>query len=110
MGSLLAGQGVMGAIEAGRILGRTAAAQPGRDALAECVQDAGELPADRSGQRMAVAPAVVPGHGDGGSAGRRYRVGADRQTLSLSGQANGAQDGVVFGPAAALAGPVWGAL
>ena len=41
---------VMGAVEAGRVLGRTAAAEPGRDALAECAEDAGGLPADRSRQ------------------------------------------------------------
>ncbi len=46
MGSLLAGGVVVGAIKAGRVLGPTAAAQPGRNALAECVQGVGELPAD----------------------------------------------------------------
>ncbi len=59
---------------------------------------------------MAVAPAVVSGHGAGGSAGGRCRFGADRQALSLSGQTGGAQDGVVFDAAAAVARPVRGVL
>lgn len=50
MGSLLADQFVVGAVETGRVLGGTATVESGRDALAECVEDAGELRTDRSRQ------------------------------------------------------------
>src|SRR5712672_729048 len=59
MGSVLAGMSCMGSAAAGRVLVDAAACLPPRDTLAQRVEDAGGLSTGRSGQRVAVAPAMV---------------------------------------------------
>ena len=71
----------LGAVGAGEFLARAPAAHPRRHALAQCAQDAGGLPADRSGQRVAVASAVVRSQRDGRSLGRGFRPLAQKDTL-----------------------------
>ena len=106
MGRLLARLPPVGLVAARRLLGRQAAAVTPRHALAECVQDAGLLPADRPRQRVAAAPPLVRTERHGGPAGRRLRPGAERQAVPLPGQAAGPQAGAVQLSAAALAGIV----
>ena len=65
----------------GRFLGRAPAAQPQRHALGSCAANAGRLPADRSGQRMASAPGMVREQRDGRFAGRRLTAKRPRDTL-----------------------------
>ena len=78
--------------------------------LAPCAADAGLLPADRSGQRVAAAPAVVRAQRDGGPARGRRRAGRQGHPLPLPGQAACPQGGAVLAPARALAGSVRGQL
>ena len=58
-----------------------------RHALAAHPADAGVLSADRSGQRMAAAPAVVRAERHGGSARGGLRAGGEECALPLPGQA-----------------------
>ena len=59
MGSVLAGMSCVGSAAAERVLVGAAACLPTRDTLAQRVEDAGGLSTRRSGQRVAVAPAMV---------------------------------------------------
>ena len=59
VGRVLAGAGVVGSAGTGSLLGASAAAEPPGDALAGRAEDAGGVPAGRSGQRVAAAPALV---------------------------------------------------
>ena len=72
--------------------------------LAAYPADAGVLSADRSRQRMAAAPAMVRAERDGGSSRRGLLAGGEECTVSLLGQAAGAQGGAVQSSAPALAG------
>src|SRR5947209_7403819 len=77
-------------------------------ALAERAEDAGDLPAGRPRQRVAVASAVVRAKRHRRPAGRGFRPGWQGQPVPVSGQAAGAQAGAVQLPAAALADAVPG--
>src|ERR1700759_2296849 len=59
VGSMLASLLFMGPVAAGRVLVSSIAGIAGRNELAECPEDACELPADRSRQRVAPTSAVV---------------------------------------------------
>ena len=72
--------------------------------LAAHPADAGVLSADRSGQRVAAASAVVRAERDGGSAGRGLCAGREECALPLPGQAAATQGGAVFASAPTLAG------
>ena len=59
VGCVLVGADLVGSVESGSVLGSAAAAKPPGHPLAGRIEDAGVLPVDRSGQRVAVAPALV---------------------------------------------------
>ena len=109
VGRVLAGAGAVGSAGVGSVLAAAAAGESARDALAGRAQDAGLLPVDRAGQRVAPAPALVRAQCDGGSAGRSAGAG-EGHAVPLSGQAAGASPGVVLAPQGALADAVRGAL
>ena len=59
MGRMLAGADRVGSAGVGPVLGTALAAEPAGDAVAGRVEGAGLLPAHRSGERLAAAPALV---------------------------------------------------
>ena len=102
VGGVLAGARAVGAPGAGPVLASAAAAEPPGHALAGRAEDAGVLPADRPGQRVAAAPALVRAQRHGGSAGPAG-VGAGRpHAVPLPGQAARPQARVLLVPAGAL--------
>src|SRR5580692_3470398 len=84
MGCLLAGRAVVAGASARSVLGRSAAAEPEEDALGPGSAGSRELPADRSGQRMAAAPPMVRQQRDGRSVGSGLRPCGRAQALCLS--------------------------
>ena len=102
VGRVLAGADVVGSAGAGSILAYPAAVEPSGHTLAGRVEDVGVLSADRSGQRMAVASALVRSQRDARLAGQSDGGHRQRYAVPLSGQAGGAQAGVFLGFAGAL--------
>ena len=95
MGGVLAGADAVGASGAGPVLGTAVAAEPAGHALAGHAEDAGVLPVDRSGQRVAAAPALVPAQRHGGLAGQPGGGGRRRHAVPLPGPAGRAPAGVL---------------
>src|SRR5262249_56786755 len=93
MGRVLAGVPAVRATRSQSVVGGSFAGFAGRDVLAAHPADAGLLSADRSGQRVAIAPAVVRAERDGGSTRRGRRAGGEERALPLPRQAAGTQDG-----------------
>ena len=82
MGRLLAGQCALPEAGVGRLLDCAAAAQPQGHTVGSGAPNLGELSIDRSGQRMAFAPAVVRQERDGrGLLGADYRLAVVADTL-----------------------------
>jgi len=71
-GVMLVGLAAVGSVGAGCVLAVAPAAQSQRHPLAGCAQDTGVLSADRPGQRMAIAPAVVWTKRHGRCVGHRH--------------------------------------
>ena len=108
VGGLLAGARAVGAPGAGPVLATAAAAEPAGHALAGYPEDAGVLPADRSGQR--VEAALVRAQRHGGSAGPARGGGGWPHAVSVLGQAGCAQARVLLFSAGAMGDAVRRAL
>src|SRR5258708_14832960 len=106
MGSVLAGLSSLRAARTRPVLGGPAGRFARGHPLAAYPADLGVLPADRSGQRVAAAPAVVPEQRDGRSARRGLRAGRKERALPLPGQAARAHTAVGQPSVAELARPV----
>src|ERR1039458_4317178 len=65
MGRVLAGRGVVAGTRTRSVLGRSAAAEPQEDAVGSGSAGSRQLPADRSGKRMAAASRMVRQQRDG---------------------------------------------
>src|SRR5437867_3604109 len=104
MGRLLAGRPTLRTTRAGSVLGPAPARQSGGHLLAAHSANAGQLPAPGSGQRMALAPALVRAERDGRFARGRCRAGGEEWALSHTGQSARAQAGALCAFAGALAG------
>ena len=81
--AVLAGLRVVGAARARGVLAGKTSAQPRGDALGKSAPDAGALPAHRSGQRVAAAPALVRPHGDRGLAGPGFFAGGTERSEAI---------------------------
>ena len=92
---LLVGVRAVAAAGTGRVLAAAIARRPRSGELGEGAAAAGGEPADRSGQRVSRASAMVRGQRHGRVAGRGFRGGGEGPAVSLSGPGAGAQAGAV---------------
>src|ERR1700722_7505188 len=90
MGRLLAGRAVVAGASARSVLGRSPAAEPETNAVGSDPASAGDLSADRAGQRVAAASRGVRQQRDGRSLGGGFRPGGREKTLPLPRSAAGA--------------------
>src|SRR5207249_11542344 len=88
------------------VLGNALAGLARRDQLAAYPANFGVLSADRSGQRVAAASAMVRAERDWGSPRRGLFAGIEERAISLPGQGAATQERVVQPSAATLAGSV----
>ncbi len=96
MGRGLVGLATVGTTRAGGFLGLALATEPKGDALAAGAVCAGVLSADCTGQRVALASALVRAHGLGRPAGDRPERGRPAQAVRLSRSIGGPQAGLVL--------------
>src|SRR5450631_3604782 len=90
MGRVLAGRAVVAGASARSVLGRSSAAEQEANAVGSDPASAGDLSADRAGQRVAAASRVVRQQRDGRSAGCGLRPCGRAQALRLPRSAAGA--------------------
>src|SRR6266700_3232393 len=83
MGRLLAGRAVVAGASARSVLGRSPAAEPKGNAVGSDPAGSRQLPADRSGERVAAASRMVRQQRDCRFAGGRLRLGGRAQALCL---------------------------